>query len=51
MAWPGAGFENPAFQSYLEERMSALDQCAVAEVASVGGNEDALAVLRVRLTA
>jgi len=45
MARPGAGFENPAFQSYLEDRMSVLDQFAVAEVASAGGNEDALATV------
>ena len=45
MARPAAGSENPAFQSYLEERMSVLDRFAIAEVASTEWNEDALAVV------
>jgi hypothetical protein len=42
---PGVRLEAPAFQSYLDDRLSVLDRFAVAEVPGASGQEDALAMV------
>lgn len=45
MPGSGASFEAPAFLAYLEDRLSALDEFAVAEISGAEDQQDALAMV------